>query len=279
MTKSSLYKVGLVQLTSTNNIINNLSKVKKYIAGSLKDDLDVLVFPEATDYIADNKEQSYELCQKTNQVFIEPLVAYIKNLNINKLNIFIGVHLPSTLNKDTKIRNCLLRIDPAGKIVYEYQKIHTFDVPKLEIIESNLVEKGTKKPEVQVIDGGLKIGPCICYDIRFPEQSTYLREKGANVLLFPSAFTMVTGEKHWDNLGIARSLDTQCYSVLAGQVGQHNPKRSSWGHSKIIGPWGDIAFKLKESEEDYGFIEIDLDALQKIRDGMPLFDQKPKAMF
>ncbi|XBW34930.1 hypothetical protein QEN19_000494 [Hanseniaspora menglaensis] len=279
MSKNSLFKVGIVQLTATNSVASNLSKVKTFIAQSLKDDLDVLVFPEASDYIADNKEQSFQLSQTSEKLFLEPLTDFIKSLHLNNLNIFIGVHLPSIYNKETKIRNCLLRIDAKGNILYNYQKIHTFDVPKLEIIESNLVEKGTKKPEVQVINDGLKIGPGICYDIRFPEQSLYLREQGANVLLFPSAFTMVTGEKHWDNLGFARSLDTQCYSVLVGQVGQHNSKRASWGHSKIIGPWGDVLLKLKEAEEDYGFLEIDLEDLQKIRDGMPLFDQKPSGMF
>lgn len=279
MNTNSLYRIGIVQLNSTNIIANNLTKVKHYISQSLKDNLDALIFPEATDYIAENKEQSYELCQTTNKTFVEPLTDYIKTLKLNKLNIFIGVHLPSTVDPETKIRNCLLRIDHKGEIINEYQKIHTFDVPKLDIIESNLVEKGTKRPEVQAINGLLKIGPGICYDIRFPEQSLYLREKGAHVLLFPSAFTMVTGEKHWDKLGMARSLDTQCYSVLVGQVGQHNAKRASWGHSKIIGPWGDILLKLKDSEEDYGFLDIDLNDLQKVRDGMPLFDQKPKGIF
>ncbi|KAL6930655.1 related to Probable hydrolase NIT2 [Hanseniaspora guilliermondii] len=271
-------RIGIVQLTSTNNLLNNLNKVKSYISKSLSDNLDILVFPEATDFISENKQQSYELAQNVNKDFLSPLQEFIKSLNLNKLHVFIGVHLPSTKSPETKIRNCLLLISNTGEIINNYQKIHTFDVPKVDIIESNLVEKGVELPELQSISD-LKIGPNICYDIRFPEQACYLRELGANVLLYPSAFTMLTGKLHWDILGKARSLDTQCYSVLVGQVGQHNEKRASWGHSKIIGPWGDVLLELKETEEDYGFLEININDLEKVRDGMPLFDQKPNNMF
>ena len=271
-------RIGIAQITSTNKLLNNLNKVKFYINKSLTDDLDVLVFPEATDFISENKQQSYELAQKVNHDFLSPLQDFIKALYLTKLHVFIGVHLPSIKSPETKIRNCLLHISHTGEIINNYQKIHTFDVPKVDIIESNLVEKGVELPELQTI-GDLSIGPNICYDIRFPEQACYLRSLGANVLLYPSAFTMLTGKLHWDILGKARSLDTQCYSILAGQVGQHNEKRASWGHSKIVGPWGDVLLELKENEEDYGFLEIDIDNLEKIRDGMPLFDQKPSNMF
>lgn len=271
-------RIGIVQLTSTNNLISNLNKVKSYITKSLPDDLDILVFPEATDFISENKAQSYELAQKTNSEFLVPLQSFIKSLELSKLHIFIGLHLPSIKTPETKIRNCLIHLSNTGEILNNYQKIHTFDVPKVDIIESNLVEKGVDLPELQVIND-MKIGPNICYDIRFPEQACYLRKAGANIMLYPAAFTMLTGKAHWDLLGKARSLDTQCYSVLVGQVGNHNEKRASWGHSKIIGPWGNELLTLKEDEEDYGFLEIELEELESVRDGMPLFDQKPSGMF
>ncbi len=37
----------------------------------------------------------------------------------------------------------------------------------------------------------------ICYDLRFPELSLELRKKGADILTFPSAFTVKTGQAHW----------------------------------------------------------------------------------
>jgi len=36
-----------------------------------------------------------------------------------------------------------------------------------------------------------------CYDMRFPEMSVALRHMGADILTFPSAFTVPTGMAHW----------------------------------------------------------------------------------
>jgi hypothetical protein len=63
---------------------------------------------------------------------------------------------------------------------------------------------------VTVIDtpwGGIGIG--ICYDIRFPELSMLMRERGANIMIYPGAFNMVTGPAHWQLLQRARAVDNQ----------------------------------------------------------------------
>ena len=72
-----------------------------------------------------------------------------------------------------------------------------------------------------------------CYDLRFPEFSDKLRRDGAEMLTYPSAFTIPTGEAHWEPLLRARAVENQCYVVAAAQVGSHNDKRSSYGHSMV----------------------------------------------
>ncbi len=37
-----------------------------------------------------------------------------------------------------------------------------------------------------------------CYDLRFPELSLSLAQKGADILTYPSAFTFITGAAHWE---------------------------------------------------------------------------------
>lgn len=37
-----------------------------------------------------------------------------------------------------------------------------------------------------------------CYDLRFPELSLVLAQQGADILTFPSAFTVTTGMAHWE---------------------------------------------------------------------------------
>lgn len=73
-----------------------------------------------------------------------------------------------------------------------------------------------------------------CYDVRFPQFSLALRNLGANVLTFPSAFTVPTGQAHWETLLRARAIETQCFVIAAAQTGSHNSKRTSYGHSLVF---------------------------------------------
>ena len=40
----------------------------------------------------------------------------------------------------------------------------------------------------------------VCYDLRFPELALTLRQRGANILTAPAAFTYTTGQLHWQLL-------------------------------------------------------------------------------
>lgn len=80
-----------------------------------------------------------------------------------------------------------------------------------------------------------KIGLAICYDLRFPEMALQLRRLGADILTFPSAFTVRTGAAHWEMLLRSTAVQTQCYVIAAAQVGKHDPegKRQSYGHAMV----------------------------------------------
>ena len=51
-----------------------------------------------------------------------------------------------------------------------------------------------------------KLGLSTCYDVRFPEMYTKLVERGAQIILVPSAFTVPTGKAHWHIL-----LQSECF--------------------------------------------------------------------
>ena len=119
-----------------------------------------------------------------------------------------------------------------------------------------------------------KLGMCICYDLRFPEQSSILRRQGAELISYPSAFTVKTGKAHWEVLLKARAIETQTFVIAAAQVGNHNSKRSSYGHSMIIDPWGSVLVELQQEENCIASAEIDLELMQKIREQMPIQEHK-----
>ena len=115
-----------------------------------------------------------------------------------------------------------------------------------------------------------KLGLLTCYDVRFPQQSIHLRDKGAQILSYPSAFTVQTGEAHWNVLLRARAIETQSYVVASAQIGSHHEKRTSYGHACIVDPWGKIIAECSNESEDFALASIDLSFLEKIRTEMPL---------
>ncbi|RCN29603.1 histidine triad domain protein [Ancylostoma caninum] len=123
-----------------------------------------------------------------------------------------------------------------------------------------------------------RLGLSICYDLRFSELSLWNRYKGAEILSFPSAFTVNTGLAHWEALLRARAIETQCYVVAAAQTGKHNEKRSSYGHSMVVDPWGAIVAQCSE-RVDMCFAEIDTAYVAELRKMQPVFEHRRSDLY
>ena len=235
---------------------------------------------EASDYIASNANHSLSLCKPvTSSEFVLGIQSAARQYS---LPVSVGVHEPTT-PPSTRVKNTLLWIDKDGSITHRYQKLHLFDVEIKDgpiLRESNSVERGPKIEDPIQTDLG-KVGPLICFDLRFPEPALALRNRGAQILLYPSAFTVPTGKAHWETLLRARAIETQSYVIAAAQCGFHNEEktRRSYGHSMIIDPWGEVVAMLGGDEGDNGkwedevaikTAEVDVGYVEKIRREIPL---------
>ena len=108
--------------------------------------------------------------------------------------------------------------------------------------------------------------------MRFPEISIALKRQNAQLITFPSAFTVPTGRAHWEVLLRARAIESQAYVIAAAQAGTHNHKRTSYGHSMIVSPWGEIIAELGagDSEPEIATADIDLSLVDRVQREMPL---------
>lgn len=72
----------------------------------------------------------------------------------------------------------------------------------------------------------------------------------------------------------ARAIETQSYVVAAAQVGRHNEKRVSYGHSMVVDPWGAVVAELggedNGGEPEIGVVEVDLGVIERVRGAMKL---------
>lgn len=108
--------------------------------------------------------------------------------------------------------------------------------------------------------------------LRFPEISLALKRQNAHIMTYPSAFTVPTGKAHWEILLRSRAVETQAYVIAAAQVGAHNEKRTSYGNSMVVDPWGTVLLGMtgEGTEPEIGLVDIDLEYREEIKGKMPL---------
>ncbi|KAI1198645.1 carbon-nitrogen hydrolase [Nemania serpens] len=231
----------------------------------------------------------------------------------------------ATQTTTTKLYNRTIYISPTGSLVpsASYDKLHLFDYAALR--ESASTQAGARLiPPIPSPVG--RLGSLICFDLRFPEPALHLTrphhshshshshshasdrledapDGPAQILLYPSAFTVPTGRAHWEVLLRSRAIETQSYVIAAAQVGAHNvhvggpslssdgaakkKPRVSYGHGMVVDPWGRVILEMKgvrpdwdgENAEDavedgavgeLGVVDIDLAEWERVREKMPL---------
>ncbi|MDZ7774014.1 MAG: carbon-nitrogen hydrolase family protein [Balneolaceae bacterium] len=162
-------------------------------------------------------------------------------------------------------------VGPDGELRASYDKMHLFDVdlPGGESYrESDFIAPGQGGPTVSEDPETGAVGLSVCYDLRFPELYRALSDRGAQMLLVPSAFTRTTGQAHWHPLLRARAIENTCWVVAAAQHGRHGDNRHTFGHALIADPWGEIS---AEKPEGTGMAVAELDPvrLEEVRRALP----------
>lgn len=183
----------------------------------------------------------------------------------------IWVHLGSLALKrdDGRLANRGFVIDGGGAIRARYDKIHLFDVdlPSGESWrESASYAPGERAVVVETPAGPL--GLSICYDLRFPDLFRALTDAGATLISIPAAFTVPTGEAHWHVLMRARAIEAGVFVIAAAQGGRHEDGRETYGHSLVVGPWGEILLDMG-GDSGLGWADIDLARVDEVRGRLP----------
>jgi len=245
-------KVSCIQLSSGENYQENLKKYLYFVKKAIYKGADLILTPETTSIVTDDKKILYKnVYLMKDDIFIKETKILCKKF---RKWVLIG-SLP--IKEGSKLKNRSVMINSNGKIASYYDKINMFDV-KLEKKESHKeskVYKAGKKIITTKLPWG-NIGFSICFDLRFPELYRSLSKKKLNFISVPSAFTKITGKKHWHILLKARAIENFCYIFAPAQTGKNTKKRETYGHTIIISPDGKI-IKEKKSGEGIIFAKID----------------------
>lgn len=184
----------------------------------------------------------------------------------------VALHLGSLAIalEDGRFANRSVLFTPDGAVAAIYDKIHLFDatLPGIRAYRESETYRGGERA-VLTDAPGFRLGMTICYDVRFAPLYTALASAGAEVLAVPAAFTVPTGEAHWETLVRARAIETGCFVVAAAQGGQHENGRATWGHSMIVDPWGRVVAAINGDKTGVIVAEVDLGDVAEARARVP----------
>ena len=266
------FTVACVQTTAGPDVKTNIINASALVREAHKSGATLIVLPEVTNIIdMDRSAMAEKLSAEVDDISLVAFCTLAVELKVWLLLGSLGLKHETALNAKgkPKFANRSFLIGDDGVVRNRYTKIHLFDVDLgagETYQESKSYEPGNETVVADTPWG--KLGMTICYDIRFPHLYRKLAQAGAKFLSIPAAFARPSGKAHWHVLMRARAIENGCYVFAAAQCGEHGGGRSTYGHSLIVDPWGEI---LADGGTEIGFVlaEIDTSLVDKVRQKIP----------
>ncbi|MEM1131427.1 MAG: carbon-nitrogen hydrolase family protein [Pseudomonadota bacterium] len=258
-------RIAVLQMTSGIDWCANAQTIDNALKEAVSGGASILFTPEMSGLLDRKRSRA------TPHIVAEEDSEFISEMQRSAAHHAIWLALGShpVLHPDGKWRNRSLLVDDKGQIQARYDKIHLFDVTLGngdDWRESAVYGAGEEVVTAETPVGLL--GLTICYDIRFPELYRALALRQPDILTIPAAFTVPTGKAHWPVLVRARAIEAQAFVIAAAQCGSHEDGRSTYGHSMVVDPWGDVLLEMDDSP-GLALIDLDMSRIKDIRQKLP----------
>jgi predicted amidohydrolase len=277
MTPSAdLLRTSLVQMSPGSNWAENLRTAETLARRAIATERpDLISLPEMWSCLGGNRAAKFAAAEPLRTQGASPpgpCYQFLQNLARTTGTYVHGGSIGELVGE--QIFNTSLLFNNQGEEIARYRKIHLFDV---------VTPDGTGYRESAIFGAGeqivtakikqLTVGLAICYDLRFPELFAALRRQGAELILLPAAFTLLTGKDHWEVLLRARAIETQCWFAAAACWGPHidgaGDTRHTYGHSMIVDPWGHVTARASDGQT-IATGSIDPAVTARVRADMPV---------
>ena len=265
-------KAAAVQMTSTRDVQTNLREAGRLVAEAVAQGAELVVLPENFSFLGATDAERVAASEPFGAGAAQRFLAE----TAERFGLWlVGGTIPIRDGGDRASSRSLL-VGPDGRVAAHYDKIHLFDVDIPGRASERYSESATTLAGTRVVAARTplaRIGMTVCYDIRFPALFHRLSVLGTDIVVVPAAFTVPTGEVHWLPLLQARAIESLVYVVAAGQWGEHAGGRKTYGHSLILGPWGE---RLAELPVGPGVVCADLDMIriEELRGRFPTLEHR-----
>ena len=238
------YLVAAAQMTSTADRARNLATALRLVEEAADLGARLIGLPENFAYMGP-EEQRLAGAEPLDG----PTLSSVREVAARRKVFVVAGSIAEKVSDPGKTANTSALIADDGSIVAAYRKIHLFDVnipDGARYAESEVVVPGDLAVVAPTSLG--RIGLTICYDLRFPELYRKLAGFGAQLITIPAAFTLFTGQDHWEVPVRARAIENLAYVVAPAQVGRHSANRQTFGNAMVVDPWGVVLARCADGE-------------------------------
>lgn len=235
-------KIAIAQMISHADLERNLSKMESFAQKAKEAGARLILFPE----------MAYFSGKKSEWTAVSSQYDALLNRFCQMANQLSIALIPGTLREPSgdpeKFFNTLPFIDEMGTVRSHYRKLFLYkaSLPDRNYDETEYSAQGN---EIVTQDWhGIRLGFSICFDLRFPELFRALKKRGAQIVFLPAAFTVPTGQAHWEVLIRARAIENQFFLLAPGITGISGDGSAKYGHSLAVNPWGVVKANLGETE-------------------------------
>jgi hydrolase, carbon-nitrogen family len=271
-------KVGFIQQHNTNNINDNMQRLKKGIEQLAKQGAQLIVLQEL--------HNSLYFCQietVDNFDLAEPIpgpsTAFFSDIAAAN-NVVI---VTSLFEKRAAglYHNTSVVIEKDGSIAGKYRKMHIPDDPAY-------YEKFYFTPgdlgfvPIQTSLG--KLGILVCWDQWYPEAARLMALNGAELLIYPTAIGYESSDAEeekqrqreaWTTVQRGHAVANGLPVIAVNRIGfEPDPSQQTqgitfWGSSFVAGSQGEFIYRASETEEECTIVEIDLQRSEQVRRWWP----------
>lgn len=271
-------KVGFIQQHNTNDINDNMQRLKKGIEQLAKQGAQLIVLQEL--------HKSLYFCQietVDNFDLAEPIpgpsTAFFSEIAAAN-NVVI---VTSLFEKRAAglYHNTSVVIEKDGSIAGKYRKMHIPDDPAY-------YEKFYFTPgdlgfvPIQTSLG--KLGILVCWDQWYPEAARLMALNGAELLIYPTAIGYESSDAEeekqrqreaWTTVQRGHAVANGLPVIAVNRVGfEPDPSQQTqgitfWGSSFVAGSQGEFIYRASETEEECTIVEIDLQRSEQVRRWWP----------
>ena len=271
-------KVGFIQQHNTNDINDNMQRLKKGIEQLAKQGAQLIVLQELHNSLyfcqietVDNFDLAEPIPGPSTAFFSE--IAAANNVVI----------VTSLFEKRAAglYHNTSVVIEKDGSIAGKYRKMHIPDDPAY-------YEKFYFTPgdlgftPIQTSLG--KLGILVCWDQWYPEAARLMALNGAELLIYPTAIGYESSDTEeekqrqreaWTTVQRGHAVANGLPVIAVNRVGfEPDPSQQTqgitfWGSSFVAGSQGEFIYRASETEEECTIVEIDLQRSEQVRRWWP----------